>query len=96
MVHTFVIIEMQNQCILGIVFLKANGMVVDIGHERLSWASGQTPLLLEADAPTINQLSVLLKKYSQVFVNGPDDPLGLTNFVPRLFTYAWRFGKDPG
>ena len=53
-------------------------MVVDIGHERLSWASGQTPLPLEAAAPTINQLSVLLEKYSQVFVNGPDDPLGRT------------------
>ena len=70
--HTFVIVEMQNQCILGADFLKANGMVVDIGHERLSWASGQTPLLLETAAPTINQLSVLLEKYS------PDDPLGKT------------------
>ena len=77
-VHTFVIVEMQNQCILGADFLKANGMVVDIGHERLSWASAQTPLLPEAAAPTINQLSVLLEKYSQVFVNGPDDPLGRT------------------
>ena len=44
----------------------------------MSWASGQTPLLLEAAAPTINQLSVLLEKYSQEFVNGPDDPLGRT------------------
>ena len=80
-VHTFVIVEMQNQCILGADFLKAYGMVVDIGHERLSWASGQTPLLLDAAAPTINQLSVLLEKYSQVFVNGPDDPLGRTYTV---------------
>ena len=45
-VHAFVIVEMQNQCILGADFLKANGMAVDIGHERLSWASGLTPLLL--------------------------------------------------
>ena len=77
-VHTFVIVEMQNRCILGADFLKANGMVVDIGHERLSWASGRVPLLIEAAAPTVNKLSVLLEKYSEVFVNGPDDPLGRT------------------
>ena len=69
---------MQNQCILGADFLKANGMVVDIGHERLSWASGQVSLLIEAAAPTVNKLSVLLEKYSEVFGNGPDDPLDRT------------------
>ena len=82
-VHTFVIVEMQNQCILGADFLMANGMVVDIGHERLSWASRQTQLLLEAAAPTINQLSALLEKYSQVFVNGLDDPLSRTCAVEQ-------------
>ena len=37
---------------------------------------GQAPLLIEATAPTINKLSVLLEKYSEVFVNGPGEPLG--------------------
>ena len=72
---------MQNQCILSADFLKANGMVVDIGHEQLSWASGQTPLLIEAAPPTNNKLSVLLEKYSEVFVNGQDEPLGRTSAV---------------
>ena len=33
---------------------------------------------IRADAITINKLSVLLEKYSEVFVNGPDEPLGRT------------------
>ncbi|CAB4001799.1 Transposon Ty3-G Gag-Pol poly [Paramuricea clavata] len=70
---------MQNQCIFGAEFLKANGMVVNIAQELLSWDSGETRLLIEAAAPTINKLSVLLEKYADVFVNGPDDPLGRTN-----------------
>jgi hypothetical protein len=78
-VHTFVVVNMQNQCIFGADFLKANGMVVNIAQELLSWDSGETPLLIEAAAPTINKLSVLLQKYAVVFVNGPDDPLGRTN-----------------
>ncbi|CAB3996555.1 Transposon Ty3-G Gag-Pol poly [Paramuricea clavata] len=48
-------------------------------HELLSWDSGETRLLIEAAAPTINKLSVLLEKYADVFVNGPDDPLGRSN-----------------
>ena len=45
-VHTLLIVEMQNQCTLCADFLKANGMVLDIGHGRLSSASGQAPLLI--------------------------------------------------
>jgi hypothetical protein len=78
-VHTFVVVNMQNQCIFGADFLKANGMVVNIAQELLSWDLGETCLLIEAAAPTINKLSVLLEKYADVFVNGPDDPLGRTN-----------------
>jgi hypothetical protein len=78
-VHTFVVVNMQNQCIFGADFLKANGMVVNIAQELLSWDSGEMRLLIEAAAPTINKLSVLLEKYADVFVNGPDDPLGRTN-----------------
>jgi hypothetical protein len=77
-VHTFVVVNMQNQCIFGTDFLKVNGMVVNIARERLSWDSGETRLLIEAAVPTINKLSVLLEKYAEVFVNGLDDPLGRT------------------
>jgi hypothetical protein len=70
-VHTFVVVNMQNQCIFGADFLKANGMVVNIAQELLSWDSGEMRLLIEAAAPTINKLSVLLEKYADVFVNGP-------------------------
>ena len=52
-VHTFVIEEMQNQCILGADFLKANGSVVDIVHVRFSWATGQVPLQLNRASATI-------------------------------------------
>ena len=44
-------------------------------------AGGETQLLIEAAAPTINKLLVLLEKYADVFVNGPDDPLCLTKDV---------------
>ncbi|CAB3986753.1 Hypothetical predicted protein [Paramuricea clavata] len=62
-VHTFVVVNMQNQCIFGVDFLKANGKVVNIAQELLSWDSGETRLLIEAAAPT------LLDKYVDVFVN---------------------------
>jgi hypothetical protein len=35
-------------------------------------------LIVEATAATVNKLSVLLEEYSDIFVNGPNDTLGLT------------------
>ena len=76
--HQFLVVGMRNTCILGADFLKSGGMVVDIANSKLSWMTGEAELIVEATSPTVNKLSVLLESYSDIFVNGPSDPLGLT------------------
>jgi hypothetical protein len=49
-------------------------MVVDIANSKLSWKTGEA----ETTSQTVNKLSVLLERYSDVFVNGPSDPFVLT------------------
>ena len=53
-------------------------MIVDIGNAKLSWSMGEVELILETTAYTVNKLSALLETYSDIFVNGPSDPLGRT------------------
>ena len=76
--HQFLVVGMRETCILGADFLKSRGMIVDIGNAKLSWSMGEVELILETTAPTVNKLSVLLETYSDVFLNGPSDPLGRT------------------
>jgi hypothetical protein len=76
--HQFLVVGMRNTCILGADFLKSGGMVVDIANSKLSWKTGEAELIVETTSPTVNKLSVLLESYSDIFVNGPNDPLGLT------------------
>ena len=76
--HPFVVVGMRNTCILGADFLKSGQMLVDVANSRLSWPTGAVPLIIETTTPTVNKLSVLLESYSDVFVNGPNDPLGRT------------------
>ena len=81
--HQFLVVGMTNTCILGADFLKSGGMIVDIGNAKLSWSMGEVELILETTAPTVNKLSVLLETYSDIFVNGPGDPLGRTTKAER-------------
>ena len=53
-------------------------MIVDIVNGKLSWPTGESQLVIETSAPTVNKLSVLLETYSDIFVSGPNDPLGRT------------------
>ncbi|CAB4023007.1 Hypothetical predicted protein, partial [Paramuricea clavata] len=53
-------------------------MVVDIANSKLSWKTGEAALFVETTSRTVNKLSVLLERYSDVFVKRPSDPLGLT------------------
>ena len=53
-------------------------MLVDVGNSKLSWPGGNVPLVVELTTPSVNKLSVLLENYADVFVNGPNDPLGCT------------------
>ena len=76
--HPFVVIGMRNTCILGADFLKSGQIVVDVANAKLSWRTGQVGLTVEATAPTVNKLSVLLESYSDVFVTDPHDSLGRT------------------
>ena len=76
--HPFVVIGMRNTCILGADFLKSGQIVVDVANAKLSWPTGQVGLTVEATAPTVNKLSVLLESYSDVFVTHPHDSLGRT------------------
>ena len=46
-------------------------MVVDIANSKLTWSTGEVAL----------KLSVLLENYSDIFVNGPNDPLGRTTLA---------------
>ena len=75
-VHSFVAFGMTNTCILGADFLKVSKMLVDVGNSKLSWPGGNVPLVVELTTPSVNKLSVLLENYADVFVNGPNDPLG--------------------
>ena len=77
-VHSFVVVGMANTCILGADFLKDSKMMVDIGNSTLSWPSDNIELVVESTTPGVNKLSVLLENYADVFVNGPNDPLGCT------------------
>lgn len=76
--HPFVVLGMRDTCILGADFLKSGKMLVDLANSKLSWAMGEVTLIIETTKPTVNKLSVLLESYSDVFVNGPNDPLGRT------------------
>ncbi|CAB3992292.1 Transposon Ty3-G Gag-Pol poly [Paramuricea clavata] len=76
--HQFMVVGMRNTCILGADFLKSGRMVVDIANSKLTWPSGEVALVIETTAPTVNKLSVLLDNYSDIFVSGPNDPLGRT------------------
>ena len=77
--HQFLVVGRRNTCILGADFLKSGGMVVDIASSKLSWMTEEAELIVEATSPTVDKFSVLLESYSDIFVNGPSDPLGLTN-----------------
>ena len=59
-------------------------MLVDEGNSKLSWPSGNVPLVVELTTPSVNKLSVLLENYADVFVNGPNDPLGCTRDMEHL------------
>jgi hypothetical protein len=83
-VNSFVAVDMTNTCILGADFLKASKMLVDVGNPKLSWPGGNVPLVVEFTTPSVNKLSVLLENYADVFVNGPNDPLGCTRDTEHL------------
>ena len=70
---------MCNICILSADFLKSGQMVVDMANARLLWPTGGVPLIVEISTPTVSKLNVLLDSYLDVFVNGPNDPLGRTS-----------------
>ena len=53
-------------------------MIVDIANGKLSLPTGESQLVIETSAPTVNKLSVLLETYSDIFVSGPNDPLDRT------------------
>ena len=76
--HSFVVVGMDNTCILGADFLKYGKMLVDVADAKLSWPSGEVQLRVETTTPSTNRLSALLEKYFHVFVNGPNDRLGRT------------------
>ena len=79
--HQFLVVGMRNTCILGADFLRSGRMVVDIANSKLTWSTGEVALKIETTAPTVNKLSVLLENYSDIFVNGPNDPLGRTTLA---------------
>ena len=79
--HQFLVVGMRNTCILGADFLRSGRMVVDIANSKLTWSAGEVALEIETTAPTVNKLSVLLENYSDIFVNGPNDPLGRTTLA---------------
>ena len=66
--HQFLVVGMRNTCILG-------------AASKLTWSTGEVALKIETTAPTVNKLSVLLENYSDIFVNGPNDPLGRTTLA---------------
>ena len=49
--------------------------MVDVANSRLSWPTRTVPLIIETTTPTVNKLSFMLESYSDVFVNGPNDPM---------------------
>ncbi|CAB4038951.1 Retrovirus-related Pol poly from transposon, partial [Paramuricea clavata] len=79
--HQFMVVGMRNTCILGADFLKSGRMVVDIANSKLTWPSGEVALVIETTAPTVNKLSILLDNYSDIFVSGPNHPLGRTTLA---------------
>ena len=79
--HQFPVVGMRNTCILGADFLRSGRMVVDIANSKLTWPTREVALKIETTAPTVNKLSVLLENYSDIFVNGPNDPLGRTTLA---------------
>ena len=76
--HQFLVVGMRNTCILGADFLRSGSMIVDIANGKLFWPTGESQLVIETSAPTVNKLSVLLETYSDIFVSGPNEPLGRT------------------
>jgi hypothetical protein len=76
-------VGLRNTCILGADFLKSGGVVVDIANSKLTWPLGEVALVIQTTAPTVNKLSVLLDNYSDIFVRGPNEPLGRTTFISR-------------
>ncbi len=77
----YMVVGMRNTCILGADFFKSGRMVVDIANSKLTWPSGEVALVIETTAPTVNKLNVLLDNYSDIFVSGPNDPLGRTTLA---------------
>ena len=74
--HHLVVVGMSNTCIL---FLKSwKAIVVDVAKAKLTWETGEMPLMVETTTPSINSLSTLLQEYCDAFVTGPNDPLGQT------------------
>lgn len=76
--HSFGVVGIRNTCILAADFLKFGKVVVDVGNSKLSWPEEEVPLIIETTTSTVNNLSVLLESYSDVFVHGPNDPSGRT------------------
>ena len=81
--NEFMVVGLRNACILGADFFKLGGMVLDIAKSKLTWPLGEVALVIETTAPNVNTLSVLLDSYSDIFVSGPNEPLGRTTFISR-------------
>ena len=73
--HPFVIVSIVTLVSWVLIFLQTGKMLVDVANAKLSWPSSETPLLVET-TPSVNKLSVLLENYSDMFINGLNDPLG--------------------
>ena len=77
--HSFVVVEMRDKCIIGADLLRKTGMVLDVAREKLSWETGETDLVVQENASVVNKVTTLVNQYRDLFVDGPNDELGRTS-----------------
>ena len=54
--HSFVVVEMRDKCIIGADLLRKTGMVVDVAREKLLWEMGEMDLVVQENAPAVNKV----------------------------------------
>ena len=77
--HSFIVVEMRDKCVIGADFLRKTGMVVDVAREKLWWDTGEADLVVQENAPVVNKVSTLVNQYRDLFVDESNDELGRTS-----------------
>ena len=85
--HSFIVVEMKDKCVIGADLLRETGMVVDVGRGKLWWGTGVPDLVAQENAPVVNKVTLLVNQYRDLFVDGTNDELGRTSVTGHQY---WR------